>query len=96
MARSQTATWITQMARISTAPTRAAIAQPTPVAPLSENAGKRATASTAHTTATSAQPAPISVISRCGVIRAATAGCSVAPYAPIWSAEYLASRIATA
>ena len=36
-------------------------------------------------TASSAQTVPITVIRRCGAIRAAIAGCSVAPYAAICS-----------
>src|SRR6476646_9783524 len=79
MARRQTTTWMTQMASISTAETSAPSAQANPGA-AAANDGNITTAAAAAMTEIAAQPAAIWVSRRWRAIRAAMAGCAVAPY----------------
>ena len=75
---------------MTTAATRAVIAQPRPSAE-SVKDGNVTTAAIASTTPTAPQTTPAWVSRRWGAIRAAIAGCSVDPYAAICSARYSAS-----
>ena len=80
MARRQTATWMTQMTSMSAAETSAPTAQPSP-GPAPANLGNTATAAVPAMTATTPHAVPICVSRSCGAMRAAMAGCAVAPYA---------------